>query len=106
MGIDEEFYDEFDFSVENKTSSFRLKHLHQLAISANRRFERVFRSSPKLKSGLKAIYARLNLSNKQSTVDQEDRDLAESLYQDSNRELRGLLQNDPGSAIPSWLGEQ
>jgi hypothetical protein len=103
LDIDNEHFNDFDFSIENKTSQFRREYLHRLALAVNKNFERVFRKYPSIKRGLRTFYSRLNLSNSNQAVSQSDRELATSLYIESNRKLKILLQQDTRILLPPWL---
>jgi len=103
LGIDASYYDNFDFSVENKTSRYRWKQLHRLSLYTNRRLEKIFRQFPRFKNIIRSLYARLNFSGKQVNVSQDDRNMAQLLYRESNLDLKRIVQEDAAVVLPQWL---
>ena len=103
LDIDASYYQGFNFSVENKTAQYKQKWLHFLAIHANKHFEVFFRRHPSVKSRIKKIYSYFNLESKTKQVRQAEKLFAESLYLESNRELRVKLENMGLKKLPDWL---
>ena len=60
LGLSPAGFDQVNFSVENRSMNYRWRSLQQLALTLNRRAERVWRAHPHLKQRLRALYFRLN----------------------------------------------
>lgn len=103
LDIDASYYQGFNFSVENKTAQYKQKWLHFLAIHANKHFEVFFRRHPSVKSRVKKIYGYFNLESKTKQARQAEKLFAESLYLESNRELRVKLKSLGLKKLPGWL---
>ncbi len=60
MGIDEDFYRDFEFFRSNSTFQGKLKPLHSLGMKVNDRMEPLLRRHPRLKRRIVDMYRRVN----------------------------------------------
>jgi len=103
LDIDASYYKGFNFSIENKTTQYKYRWLHFLAIHTNRYFEVFFRRHPSAKSAAKKMYGYFNLESKAKQSRQTERMIAEALYVESNRKLRIKLESMGLGKLPDWL---
>jgi len=102
LGIESNYYVDFKFNVENRTSNHKNKYLHKLAINLNRRLEIFFRLYPNIKNKLRNIYTGFN-SNEFASISFEEQKIARSFYVDSNKELKKILKTNNLTPVPSWI---
>jgi len=69
LNIDDQFYDNVDFTIENKTVFAKNKVVHKTALLINERFESVLRNNPAIKKSIRNIYYRFNESKKEELFD-------------------------------------
>lgn len=106
LGVNPDFYNQYEFGVANQTTQFNNRWLHGKAIAINKQFETFFRSIPQLKAALKKIYAKMNLSTtktKSSINDGADNPKFSTLYLESNLELTQILRDAGIRRLPDWL---
>lgn len=98
LGIDATCWDNFEFRRENVTFTAGNKILHRLALDINNRAEPYLRRMPRLKSGLLALYKRLNQAGEGYAPMADDlRRRLQAYYASSNGALSELL----GRSVPS-----
>jgi len=102
LKIDPDFYDDFDFVVENRTSDFKNRWLHKIAILVNKKFEVFFRRYPKLKCWLRYGYSLFNLKSSNKDAPQNF-DMVNTLYKKTNLELVEILKEKNITNLPNWL---
>lgn len=68
VGLDIDFYNDYDFRVFNQTGSFKYKNLQKLALYFNKSFESFFFKYPEIKVFLLRIYRQINGGNKEVVV--------------------------------------
>lgn len=92
LGIDAEFYKDYAFNKVNVTAYARIKYLHKVALSVNRRLEGFLRQRPAIKGKIVSVYKFLNQKQEgYPDMDEADRRMLEDYYAPSNRELADLL---------------
>jgi hypothetical protein len=108
LGVDDNFYNDFLFEIENKTVSPRNKWLQLLALSLNKKFSKTWQRSHLLKKILRNLYYFFNSSNKRISENIENADIIKlnEVFKIKNDELRVLMEeNYPSKKLPKWLKE-
>lgn len=103
LDIDSEIYDNFQFSIENKSLQPKNFFLHNIVYDFYMKNETFFRKNKKIKLFLKSIYNSINhkpFSNKPTENVLET--LAE-IYSSPNIKLGKLLKRHGYNDLPSWL---
>lgn len=103
LGIDDEFYSAYNFVIENKTTSYRWKYLHKLALSFNRKNEILLRKYISVKRCMRNFYYKFNEGRKAEAMDFADREYLEAYYRPYNKKLRSVLIRHGCDQLPSWL---
>lgn len=105
LDLDDEFYQDYHFGVENKTRSYRSSGLHKLVHSLNMRFEPFLNRNRRIKEFLRKIYTGLNESqSKKAVTAQDDLQAARDYYTKENAGLRDLLEKNFGlESFPDWI---
>jgi hypothetical protein len=101
LGIDTAPVASFDFSVENRSISYRSRTLQRLALAANR--ERFFRKHHKLKTRLRNLYYRINERGRQEQMSVSVKEHLVSLFAPSNERLAAQLTVRGYRNLPYWL---
>ncbi len=104
-GIDFEPYKNVEFSVENKSSNYKYKHIHRIAIKTYSLVEPIMRRNYRLKKIISTIYYRMNSLEKENNLDKATISDLKNLYVDSNKELRKFLINYKYKDFPDWLSD-
>jgi len=102
LNIDDQFYDNVDFTIENKTTFAKNKLLHKTALLINERFESVLRNKPAIKKSIRNIYYRFNESKKEELFDHNIIEELQKIYKEPNLKLKKVLIEE-GYKCPSWL---
>jgi hypothetical protein len=107
LGIDTAWYDNYSFSVENKTRAYRLRWLHKLAFNTNRRLEPVLNRVPGARRAIRGAY---NLLNEQGPaicpIETAVLDRLSRYYEPYNSELFRLMEEwFPTVRLPAWVAE-
>lgn len=108
LGVDDSFYDDYDFVIENKGRNFKNPGLQKLALKLNEKFEGFLRRHIGFKRVLRTIYFRLNgsSSQKESREDQQSLDKFRQYYEPHNQVLREKLLQANIQYLPEWLGAE
>ena len=92
IGVDDSYFDDFEFAPSNPTISARLKTIHRLSHKLNKLIKPFLMKHPKLKKDIFDFYQGLNSSKKQAAVmSKENRMFLEGYYQESTIKLDNLL---------------
>jgi hypothetical protein len=104
-GLDADFFDHFDFSVENRSRAHRSASLRTWASLANRRLEPVLNRTPALRRWTRALYDALNTVRSESFHPNPDAlDGLRRIYAGPNEQFADLLQGSFGyDDLPTWL---
>ncbi len=106
LEIDASIYHSADFSIENKSVSFRNKRLHSWASRINMKFEPFFRTYHPLKKMIRNIYFLLNTSaRKKEEFPDWLRNKLDLLYEPYNSQLYSLLSSKGYNHFPDWLSK-
>lgn len=109
LDIDPDYYNNFNFSIENKTREFRFGGFHKAAYRLNRAAEGLLNRLPVVRAVLRDAYLSLNESNEKSEVlDSRSRAILMDFYNDDIERLQGVLSGfDNIGNLPEWvLGRQ
>lgn len=106
LGLDEGFYDSYDFLIENKTRGYKNRFFHGIAHDCNQRFEMFFRKNIGLKRFLRDVYFKINgAAQKKGGLDEALMQSLSAYYAASNKALRKKLEAFDDIHLPSWLEE-
>lgn len=103
LGIDPEFYIDFNFAGSNQTVAYKFKPLHVLALFVNKKFEPFFRKFTGLKRALKTFYSLFN-NRVKDPISASDHEMVKKIYVESNNELAKQLTKLSVGPLPKWLG--
>jgi hypothetical protein len=109
INIDENFYDNYQFLIENKTRSYKWPNLHRFVTTRiNLKLEPFFNRYSFIRNKLRAVYHFLFEAPGESlSVSKFERRQIENFYAPFNKQLRlFLMQNYPNLQLPSWLDAQ
>ncbi|WP_299160575.1 sulfotransferase [uncultured Eudoraea sp.] len=102
INIEANFYENYNFKVENKTSRYGNKYLHQIGIFINGKFEYFFRINRTLKTFLKKWYSKINVVQ-DIYIDDDTKDDLRIFYSQKNNELKDYLIENGYLDLPRWL---
>lgn len=102
LHLDTGVYENFDFTIENKTVFAKNKLFHKTALLLNERFENFLRNSPNFKNKIRNIYYKFNKSKEEEKFDVGIINELQQIYQEPNRQLKELLIKEE-LKCPSWL---
>jgi len=107
LKIDPAFFNNYSFSIANKTRDARWKAIYQIALRMNRRFESTLNQHPDLRRLLLGIYHGLNVSKTdREFISDETFQRLHSFFAPFNHELFALLQHHPvDTRFPTWVGK-
>lgn len=104
IGIDDAFYEDYRFSVENKTRNYRIPFLQKAGARWGKDLEHILNRAPGLRSALRKILLTRETAQKKPHVDAAIIQRIKALYAPCNRELAEYLSTEfPGLALPEWL---
>jgi hypothetical protein len=104
-GLNTNFFDSFDFSVENRSRAHRNASLRTWGSLVNRRLEPLLNRAPALRRSARALYDAVNTTEVERLNPNPD-SLADlrQVYAGPNRRLASLLKTEFGlDDIPAWL---
>jgi hypothetical protein len=101
LGIDTGPVDSFDFSVENRSTGYRIRILHRVALAANA--EHLLRNRRRLKEPLRRVYQSLNGRRHAEPMPPAVRHRLEELFASSNAVVAETLSERGYRDLPSWL---
>jgi hypothetical protein len=102
LEVDPEPFADADFITENRTVAPRKPSFQRAALAVNRRLEATFRSHPRLKKSLRAVYYRANTGPAVAPSAELRRALIDR-YADSRQSTADQLRKAGLSGLPSWL---
>jgi hypothetical protein len=106
LGLDPEMYDDFEFSVENRSRRHRYPRLRTLASRTNRRMEPVLNRIPWLRRAARSAYNALNTSTTGSTLTLAPADVRRlrAYYAPFNSDLAQLaIELHLARGAPAWI---
>ena len=103
VGVDPAYFDDYEFTVENRTRLYRSSRLQSIAHKINADFESYFNRHRRLKFWVRSLYTQLNES-KSATRQLIRLPILENYYKTCNQELGKILdQHYPEIRQPLWL---
>ena len=102
LKIDHNFYNDFTFTIENKTVLPKYPGLHKHFVSLNRRYENFFRKNHNLKLRLRSIYFLFNKKKRENDIPLKVEEKLKTIYKQPNKELREMLKSMGLVNIPEW----
>lgn len=110
LGLDESYYQDYGFVVENKSRDFSSPALQRLALKFNKKFESFLRRNIAVKRTLRSIYYSMNGSkSSRNQADEEQQRILLSLkkyYGPHNDILRERLLETGVENLPEWLQKE
>lgn len=103
LGLDTRPIGDFSFPVDNKTELYRNKQLQAVAVSVNRRTERMFSNHQGLKRVLRRGYYTVNKAPAGPRMDRATRRRLLDFYEPHNARLAEQLDRLGLALPPSWL---
>ena len=104
LEIDASVYDKtLEWSVENKTVSYKNRILHRLAIQTNKNSERFLRAHPRFKKCIKDMYYFVNGRRHKEDFRGSTIESLRQIYQQRNRRLLLELSKRGYTKFPSWI---
>jgi hypothetical protein len=105
VNISSRFYDNYNFTVENRTRFYRFYILQNAAFKLNTHLEPTLNRFPRLRRQLRAVYNLLNEKNQALTpMSRHAKEMVSDYYVPHNIKLRKLLLDTwPGIHLPVWL---
>lgn len=106
VGIDPQFYDDYNFEIRNQSQEFKSGFLQRMAVQLNNGGKRFWRQHPQSKQWLMKIYYGINgKPTSKPGSDDETIHWLRNFYRPHNRELRKILLAHNITSIPAWLRE-
>jgi hypothetical protein len=106
LGISNEFFKDYEFTVENKSRHYRNRRLQRLAFRINMRIEGLLNRNPALRRVIRSAYLRLNEQRTKgdAAIDERSKEALTEYYSDSDRKLlRFVSERYPALEPPGWL---
>ena len=104
LNLDGDFYQDYEFNIENKTRQYRFPQLHKLVHSLNMRFEPFLNRHRGIKNFVRRLYTSMNEQSESQSTPDLGYDKAQAFYQEHNHKLKQiLLTRFPSRSLPSWL---
>lgn len=102
------YYDNYQFSVENKSRRVKNRNIHRVAHWLNRRFEIILQYFPgRMRRGLRDFYYQINEKPEYYHVPEGDLEKLRKAYQPYNQDLFNLLKREfPDLTLPNWLNSK
>lgn len=105
LDIDENYYNSYDFSIQNKTVMPDNKYFHKVAVKMNMLLSNFWRKNEYLKTNLREFYYYLNSSKRgKESISQATKVELNLFFKPHNNELREtLLDFNSDIDLPLWL---
>lgn len=103
LAIDELYFENVEFDIENKTIGYKNRFLHAGALKLNRSMETALRKAPHIKNVLRNIYYQLNGRDASRVIDSETVASLHSYYRVYNDQLRSMLAGHGAAPLLPWL---
>ncbi|MCU7934741.1 MAG: sulfotransferase [Candidatus Thiodiazotropha sp. (ex Dulcina madagascariensis)] len=106
LEIDKNFYNQYDFVIENMGRNYKNRILQKWALKINKNFEEFFRSHKQVKRLLRQIYFGINGERGSGAFEEVDIETISEIrkhYSLYNADLRKVLLNAGVNRLPSWL---
>lgn len=103
LDIDAEYFDQFNFEIENKTFAYKNRLIQEIAIGINRNAARFWRKNPMMKKWIRKQYFKVNKSEERDVNDNDTMNFITSLYLPYNLKLKQFLIEKGINGLPPWL---
>lgn len=105
LDIDPTFYDEYVFSIENRTRQYWFPLVHNLTFKANVKLEPILNLFPWIRKKIRNVYDVLfEVKKEREKLAPEVEEMLMEYYRPWNNELAVLLRKEyPEIVLPSWL---
>lgn len=103
LDLDARFYDNYTFTVENRSMNYYISGLHRAALSLNVWGEKFWRANPRIKRFLRELYYSVNGTGAKKQHDPEIVSQLTTLFEPYNRILAMQLQGHGHTSLPPWL---
>lgn len=106
LEIDKNFYSNYNYEVKNKSVNYKNRFMHELVVKVSFGAKRFWRNNPKLKSGLRNMYYKINGEPvKKSDHDAAVKEKIKAMYKPYNKQLAEYLTAKGITNLPKWLSE-
>ncbi len=108
INIDKNFYENYQFLIENKTRSYKWPNVHRFVSRINLKLEPFFNRYSFMRNNLRELYHSICEAPEASlNVAESDMRQIENFYEPFNEQLqRVLMHHCPKLQLPRWLGAQ
>lgn len=104
IGVDKDFYNNYQFRVENQARQYRWPALQRSGSRLGRKFEGFLNKLPYARRVLRAILLSSHAAPKNNDVSPAVSARIESLYREEKKELASFLSSEyPDLKLPPWL---
>jgi hypothetical protein len=105
LKIDNTFYNEYTFHIENRSRYYKYPNIHKLARQTNARIETYLNRYPTIRRGIRDVYNRIcETTPHQNMLSNNIKVRLEEFYAGHNQKLYDLLRkNYPDLDLPQWL---
>lgn len=106
LELDEQYFENYEFRVENKTRAYRSIALQKIIFRTNMRFEKVFNRLPGLRKRAQLLYRAINERKRVDSqqINSESYEKLHAFYREGIGELRACLAESYGVAkFPAWV---
>ncbi|MFC1666074.1 sulfotransferase [Pseudomonadota bacterium] len=106
LDIDETFYDDYNFVVENMGRDYHKANLQKLVLKFNKSFEGFFRRNIQIKRVLRNLYFAINGIGSNVQIDMNESATIAKMreyYAPHNKRLRAQLLKANVQSLPEWL---
>jgi len=103
LKVDSNLFEDMNYTVENKTVSYRFKIAHKMALKANQIGEPILRKIPLVKRAVRSIYYFFNSGKTNKIISEETKEEISQFYSESNQQLANFLKLNGYNELPVWL---
>lgn len=104
LGINPDFYEDYQFTIENKTQRFKYDFLQIIGSRLNMKFEPLLNRYPSLRHILKKSLLTKNGKSYKRNVSETLLQRIQKIYEPENRKLSDLIKEHyPEMNLPQWL---
>ncbi|NNC85606.1 MAG: hypothetical protein HKO56_00625 [Bacteroidia bacterium] len=103
LKLDSNFYSTYEYDTHNKSVAVKNRSLQKVALSANKKLEKIFRENKKLKQKLKTIYYKMNGKKMQEQIDENLIKELDKFYEPYSVELLKYFNDKKRTDAPKWV---
>ncbi|HEX5002562.1 MAG TPA: sulfotransferase domain-containing protein [Bacteroidia bacterium] len=106
LEIDDSFYDEYAFTVRNRSLEYRNAPIQKLAVKANKAGQAFWRSNPQIKQRLLTLYYKFNGKPfDKNSINPIVVNFLKKHFKPHNQRLHHILSEQGITKMPEWLAE-